>query len=299
MLIDTGSLYIWVPGYNFKNHEYLKNKPNIDLNVTKSIDYFGDSNITFSLYKDDFFINNKNIKNVTFGLTSYESNDFIYKQFDGIMGLGNFYDNNNGDNGNINNMIYYNIYKQTITKGNLFSLYINYTKKGQINKYGGKLSFGYYNKIKKIKWLNLIKDKYRKGYYLFWAVELSKIEIENKTINININNSAIIDSGTSEIVLNKYLYNKINKYLGGKYIDQYKRYIFEDCKKLKDINIYLQEKDFLLKNTDYTFVYNNTCYSRLIYNENEQIVLGLPFLQRYYSIYDFDNKIIGFSRNNY
>lgn len=45
-----------------------------------------------------------------------------------------------------------------------------------------------------------------------------------------------------------------------------KRYI-SNTKNLKDINIY-----------------NNTIYSRFIINNNGNKVLGLPFLQKYYSV---------------
>lgn len=122
------------------------------------------------------------------------------------MGLGAFYDNINGDNRNINNMIYYNICKQ-INKNIIFSLYVNFTKNGEINNYGGNLSFGYYNKSRDIKWIELNNDKYKPDFYQYWAVELSKIEINNKNYNIYINNGVIIDSGTSEICQSRIIYN--------------------------------------------------------------------------------------------
>lgn len=34
-----------------------------------------------------------------------------------------------------------------------------------------------------------------------------------------------------------------------------------------------------------------------MFNDNSSKVLGLPFLQKYYSIYNFENRSIGLSEN--
>lgn len=293
-LIDTGSPYTWVPGYKIGNHKYMDNKTSKLLETNLKGQYSGGSNISFSLYKDDFYINNKIIKNTTFGLTTYESNDFINYDFDGIIGIGGFMDNEKNINKFIINMITYNMYKQNIINNNVFSLYINFTKYGEVNKHGGNLEFGNYNKSNRIiEWLDLIKND---ELFCFWAINLTNIEIMNKTFNIN--NITITDSGTSDIIINEKLFKEINEYIGGTYNKKYNRYIIKNCNKLNNINLYIQNKIFTLKNIDYTFIYNNTCFSKIIYNTNGQNILGLPFLQRYYSIYDFENKRIGFSKNN-
>lgn len=71
----------------------------------------------------------------------------------------------------------------------------------------------------------------------------------------------------------------------------------KDDKKLKNISIYLNNNEFILNPKDYTYMLNNTIYSRIIINNNNNIVLGLPFLQVYYSVYDFENKKIGLAKN--
>jgi hypothetical protein len=65
----------------------------------------------------------------------------------------------------------------------------------------------------------------------------------------------------------------------------------------KDIRINLNGDDYILEPNDYTYILNKTIYSRIIINNNDNKVLGLPFLQKYYSIYDFQNKKVGLSKS--
>lgn len=283
-LIDTGSPYTWIPGIKSKNHNYYNNEKNNKNPISNNISiiYNGGDNIKISIYESILYINNIEINNVSLGITNYESNkkSFSYRLFDGILGLGGFSGNETIINSFIKNIITYQMFNQKIIERNLFSLYVNKTdrKYGDLNMKGGEISFGKFDNSKYngiIKWYDIYNEN---NIYYFWSLNLSNIII-NETLNIN--NKVLIDSGTNSIVFNKDICDKIHKQIGGLYNE----------------TIYLNNNQFILKPKDYTYILNNTIYSKIIINNNNNIVLGLPFLQKYYSVYDFENKKIGLAKN--
>lgn len=298
LLIDTGSYYTWVSGVDINNHLHhyykitSKDKKNlISKNITRSFNS-GDK-INFSLYKFNLKLSkNININNMPIGITNYETiSNTIY---DGFIGLGGFYGNRTFVKSIKNNIITKFMVKQKIIKNNIFSLYINdtNTEYGLLNINGGKIMFGEIDQKYKnnIKWYKIyIKD----DIYYFWNLFLNEIVINGKKTKIN--DKVSIDSGTSDIVFNKYICDELHKQINGKYNDQYKRYIINEYNDLKEINFNLNGDNYTLKPNDYSYLLNGTIYSRIIFNENGNKVLGLPFLQKYYSIYDFDNEKIGLS----
>lgn len=299
-LIDTGSPYTWIPGIKSSRHNYYNNEKNNKTPILNNISiiYNGGDNINFSIYESNVFINNILINNISLGITNYESDkiSFSYRLFDGILGLGGFIGDETIINYFIKNIITYQMFNQNIIKHNLFSLYINNTnsKYGDLNMKGGEISFGKIDNSKyngDIKWYDIYNEN---NVYHFWSLNLSNIII-NETLNIN--NKVLIDSGTNSIVFNKDICDKIHKQIGGLYNETINLYIFKDDKKLKNISIYLNNNEFILNPKDYTYILNNTIYSKIIINNNNNIVLGLPFLQVYYSVYDFENKKIGLAKN--
>lgn len=299
-LLDTGSPYTWISGVESESHDYYDIKNNNKLtfikeNLTETFN--GGSKIVFSLYNTTFYINNVSINYIPFGITTYESVSLSDRMFDGILGLGGFSGNESIVDSYINNMITYFMVEQKIIKNNIFSLYINNTNTeyGILNLYGGEINFGEIDSSKyngNINWYNIYDDK---NIYYFWYINFNKIKINGKSFTIN--DKVLIDSGTSDIVLNKELCDKIHNQINATYDNTTERYIISNTEYLKDINIYLNNDKYILNSDDYTFIYNNITYSRIIINNNGNKVLGLPFLQKYYSIYDFQNKKIGLAEN--
>lgn len=186
--------------------------------------------------------------------------------------------------------------KQKIIKNNIFSLYINNTNTPycELNINGGKIIFGDIDKTKheKIKWYDVYKkDK----IYYFWSLFLNEIKIdENK--NTIINDKILIDCGTSDIILDEYSTDNIHKQIKGIYDKVSKRYIINNFNDLKNITFNLNGDDYILNPIDYTYELNGTIYSRIMFNNNSSKVLGLPFLQKYNSVYNFENRSIGLSK---
>lgn len=297
-LIDTGSPYTWIPGVKREYHNHYNvtnlNKIPIDNNIT--VTYNSGDKINFSIYDINLYINNISISNAQVGITYYESKHFE-RVFDGILGLGGFYGNDKTIEYYKKKIITSQMVNQSIIKNNIFSLYINKTHKnfGDLNMNGGKINFGEIDKNKyngNIKWYHIYNEK---NIYYFWSLNLSNITI-NETLYIN--NRVLIDSGTNFIFFNNSICDKIHNQIGGIYNKNINSYIFENVKKLKNISIYLNNDEFILTPKDYTYILNNTIHSKISINDNNNVVLGLPFLQKYYSIYDFDNKKIGLAESN-
>lgn len=254
-LLDTGSFYTIVSGIkkNITNHNYYKLKSNDKKKLIKpknneplSKVYNGGNKVNFSLYDFDFTINKKNtIHNVPIGITSYEY-DFSNIVFDGIIGLGGFYGNETIINNTINNIMTTFMLKQKIITKNIFSLYINnidymnfknpqYYK---LNKNGGKIIFGDIDKNnhEEIKWYDVYK---KDNIYYFWNLFLNEIKIDEDK-KIIINDKILVDSGTSDIILDKYSTENIHNQINGTYNEISKRYIINNLNDLKNITFKME-----------------------------------------------------------
>jgi hypothetical protein len=69
--------------------------------------------------------------------------------------------------------------------------------------------------------------------------------------------------------------------------------------KISGVEFILEPNFYILKIPD-TLSYNDNCLSAIMQidnmnNNGQTIILGLPFLKKYYNIFDRDNKKIGFA----
>lgn len=298
-LIDTGSSDTWIPGVQNINDTYINyydiSKINEKPIENKTITYNSNARISFSKYSVPFYINDISINNFLLGITNVTQN--FLKTSDGILALGGFIGNYEFINEYKKNILTYKMVKQGIIENNIFSLYINNSnlKYGELNMKGGKLIFGNKTddniKYKNIKSYNVCDN----SVCYFWKINLTKLNIEGINGNIEINNKAGIDTGTASIVFNKTLCDIIHNKLGGRYDYSYESYIFDNIDnidKLKNISIYINNDEFILTPDDYTFKNKSIIQSKIIINNNSGIILGLPLIQKYYTIYDFDNRKI-------
>lgn len=296
-LIDTGSPYTWVSGLKSKYHDHynVKNEQ-LKTNEKKNVTYSGGTQISFSIYNSSFYINDKSVKNFPLGVTFYESILLDVRSFDGIIGLGGIHGNNSEINYLMKYILTYNMVKQKIIKNNIFSIYINTTNGdyNNLNLYGGELIFGSIDNSKyidNIKWYEIYNNN---NIYYFWNLKLNIIEINNSLIYIN--DKIQLDSGNAYLAFKENIFNDINKQIESIFNESTGMYMINNKKKLKNIIFHLNNDKYILTPDDYTYNYNNNIYSRIIINNYENY-LGLPFLQKYYSIYNFEDKKIGLAKN--
>ncbi|KAJ7073634.1 aspartic peptidase A1 [Mycena amicta] len=135
----------------------------------------------------------------------------------------------------------------------------------------------------------------------FWEVELEKIVFGGEEARLE-RTGAIIDTGTSLIVLPSTIADILNEQIGatkswnGQYV--------VECSvvpNLPELTFYLGGKPFPLKGSDYILEIQGSCISSLtgmdlVKPGGEAIwILGDVFLRRYFTVYDFGRDAVGFA----
>lgn len=304
-LIDTGSPFIWVPDHYVKKHEYYEKTTSFEYsyNISTKISYINGFNITCNFNNENFYINNNIIKNLTFGLCSTFYPSYENYPFDGIMGLGYFnkelqapiYDKDKNITMGIDT-----IFKQmdNIINDKLFTLWfdneIGQLTLGEIesNKYKGDIS-----------WLNVNND----NKTIPWFTDFDNISFKNMSFNNNY--ITHIDSGNSDIYVPTNIFYKLNNDLlynfNGSIYNEYNRYCvnYISTDNIYDYNITFISKNNIFSISPYDYIYIDSesqkfCSRIMNSNTNNTITLGVPFLQKYFSIYDFNNFKIGLANRN-
>lgn len=111
------------------------------------------------------------------------------------------------------------------------------------------------------------------------------------------NCEAILDVGTSLIVVPEQVLDTINQILGVVNPTASNGVFLVDCSSigdLPDIVFTIARRKFPLKSGDYVLRYGNTCVSGFTsMNGNSLLILGEIFLGAYYTTYDIVYKLIG------
>ena len=314
-LFDTGSANIIVTS-NLCLHEGCENKKKYNSSASKTykqifhIDQFVNDLIRNPKERDKIYVNFgtgriKNYlsyENICLGnkvlcanqiilLEAYELSSIPFSQvsFDGIIGLSFTYLSINKQ-ANFIEMLF----EQKKINKRLFSFYfnINDNKNSSLNIGGIDNN----NFIGKITWCDVISENY-------WEIKIDSIKYDKEIIiDCEHNNnfcSGIIDTGTSMIAAPSEIYNKLDKKLQVDFncnnINLLKNLII----KISGVEFILEPNFYILKIPD-TLSYNDNCLSAIMQidnmnNNGQTIILGLPFLKKYYNIFDRDNKKIGFA----
>ena len=314
-LFDTGSANIIVTSNLCLNEKY-KNKKKYNSSASKTykqifhIDQFVNDLIRNPKERDKIYVNFgtgriKNYlsyENICLGnkvlcanqiilLEAYELSSIPFSQvsFDGIIGLSFTYLSINKQ-ANFIEMLF----EQKKINKRLFSFYfnINDNKNSSLNIGGIDNN----NFIGKITWCDVISENY-------WEIKIDSIKYDKEIIidceHYNNFCSGIIDTGTSMIATPSEIYNKLDKKLQVDFncnnINLLKNLII----KISGVEFILEPNFYILKIPD-TLSYNDNCLSAIMQidnmnNNGQTIILGLPFLKKYYNIFDRDNKKIGFA----
>lgn len=316
VIFDTGSSNLWVPSVLCDTMGCLEHK-RFDHSFSNTFNHYtiedkipmfsityGTGEIKGELIKDTVRIGGLEINEQVFGVVLEEQGDaFLGAPFAGIIGLGfpslaaaqsiPFFDN---------------LMKKKMLKKNIFSIYMSNNE--NIN---GEIIFGQVDKkymLSNFTFFNVTSDAY-------WQIELTGMKINNQTIDICESLIKIkgkcgiaIDTGTSLIAGPSEEIDKILNSLD----------IKEDCSNynsLKPISIIFENKEFLLYPRDYVIKNEESEYIGFLSNEKNSyctpafmkldvpeprgpiFVLGDTFLRNYYSVFDRDEKKVGFSVANH
>lgn len=291
VIFDTGSANLWVPSARCETSCFTKNRYDSKLSSTyiENNDRFyiqyGSGPVRGYLSTDDLEFGNILIRHQTFAeVTEAEGLEDIYQygKFDGILGLAFTPVSVDLIPSPMDNLIAQGLIEHPIISFNLG------------NNSDGELIIGGYEEEKidgTIEFINLIEIDY-------WTVSLDQIMIGNTKFNGA--KKAIIDTGTSLLIGPPSDVNKMATLLSATLIDDI--YIVDCNNNLPNIEIILDKRSFVLTPDDYLIRYcmNETecnCYLSIMEMHREEQdfwILGDVFIKKYYTIFDFENKKVGF-----
>ncbi|XP_017089808.3 lysosomal aspartic protease [Drosophila bipectinata] len=299
LLIDTGSANLWVPSIkcpatdkSCANHnKYNSSASNtfVANNTDFNIDYGSNSGGTVALSgflsQDTVTIAGLPIKNQIFAeITDEPENPFLNAPYDGLLGLAYSQISIGGVTPPL-----YNLIEQGLIKKPVFSIYLNRNGTSAIT--GGELVLGGTDSALYRGCLTFVPVSIQ-GY---WQFTMTSADIDGT--NFCNKCEAILDVGTSLMVVPQNALIKINKILGVLNPNEANGVFLVDCAKISnfpDIVFNIGRKDFPLKSSDYVLRYGNKCVSSFTSLEGlDFIILGEPFMGAYYTVYDLGYNMLG------
>ncbi|KAH8298145.1 hypothetical protein KR018_008737 [Drosophila ironensis] len=312
ILIDTASANLWVPSSNCTEEVCLQHNRYNSSSCKSYVANGTDFSIQYAtrvdqevilegfLSTDTLQMAGLTVKNQTFAeITSLPEAVFNRSQFDGILGFGL-------KELAIGGVVppFYNMIAQGLVEEPIIGLYLNRNASDPSN--GGKVLLGgsdptLYSGCLTYVPLSVVE---------YWQITVGSFSFGcDKAICSEF--EAIIDAGTSLIVVPESALEKINSKLGIKDTDKRDGVYIIDCKKvsgLPNVTINIGRKNFTLSANDYVLNYSGTCVSGFstladgsagipIGNSDSKCspwVLGDIFLSTFYVELDFQYKQIAF-----
>ena len=292
VVFDTGSSNLWVASsscfsigclthntYNSaKSSTYVKNGQSLVIQ-------YGSGGVKGFLSQDTVTWGGAVVKNQVFGeITSEQGTSFAVAKFDGILGMA--WPAISADSVT---PVFQNLFSQGGVSPNSFAFYLT----RNVGQAGSTLTLGGYNAtLSKNDWayVPLAAQDY-------WRIAIDGILVGTKNIAAT-GIKGIVDSGTSLLVGDNALVKEINKLIGT---------VSSDCSninKLPTVTITLNGKNYLLGPTDYVLEITSGGQSECINGFDgttfpsqlaNTLILGDLFIRKFYTLFDFANKQVGFA----
>ncbi|XP_022093263.1 aspartic proteinase-like isoform X2 [Acanthaster planci] len=249
---------------------------------------YGTGNVVATLSKDVVRVDTLNVVGTTFGEATYMSKDFAASSvpIDGLLGMAYPSLAVGGVTPVFNMMV-----KEGLVAKPVFSFFLsvnfNGTKGGEL-VLGGSDPSHYTGEFTYVP----------VSQPLYWQFTLNSINIGSFLTLCQGGCQAIADTGTSLIVGPTSLIAKINDQFGAKYDPQQQLY-FIDCDKigsLPDVIFMIANTQFPLSPKEYIEQNGSICFTVFAPDGfSPLLIMGDPFLRRYYSEFDFGNNRLGFA----
>ncbi|XP_034623237.1 gastricsin-like [Trachemys scripta elegans] len=299
VLFDTGSSNLWVPSVYCQsqacsNHARFNPSQSSTYSSngqTFSLQY-GSGSLTGFFGYDTMTLQNIAVTNQEFGLSENEpGTNFIYAQFDGILGMAYPSLAAGGATTALQGMLQENLLSQPI-----FSFYLSSQPSSQ---YGGEVVFGGVDSSLysgQIYWAPVTQE-------LYWQIGIDEFAIGGQATGwCSQGCQAIVDTGTSLLTVPQQLMNSFLQDVGAQ-ANEYGEYVV-DCSSVQSlptisftingVSFPLPPSAYILNNNGYCSVGVEPTY---LPSQNGQPlwILGDVFLRQYYSVYDMGNNRIGFA----
>ncbi|KAJ1502140.1 Vacuolar protease A [Coelomomyces lativittatus] len=305
VVMDTGSSNLWVPSSRCESIACIFHKKfdgqkssTYQANNTAFTIQYGSGNVEGIISSDLLSVGDVELPDQGFGETLKESGmAFIWGRFDGIFGLG-------FPSISVKGVVppFQRMCDLGLLEEHIFSVWLGDNRK---DKEGGELVFGGVNPAHftgPIHYAPVVREGY-------WEVKLDSVKYNDKNIKaLNKSRSAAIDTGTSLIALPMALAKQLNEKIGASknFMGQYT----VDCDSiptLKDLTFEFNGKSFPLTPEEYILRVSvggkqETCLSsfmgiNLPPHYGEIWIIGDVFLRKYFTVYDLQNKRVGFAQS--
>jgi saccharopepsin len=294
VVLDTGSSNLWVPSVQCGSIAcYLHNKYDSSASETyKRNDTsfeirYGSGSLSGFVSEDTVTIGDICIKDQLFAeATSEPGLAFAFGRFDGIMGLGY-------ETISVNKIPppFYNMISQGLIEDPVFAFYLCSTDQESEVTFGGIDEEHYSGEL-------IYLPLRRKAY---WEVSLDSLTFGDDTAILE-NTGAILDTGTSLIVLPATLAELLNNEIGAKkgWNGQYT----VDCAardSLPKLTFVLAGHPFEIHPYDYILEVQGSCISAIMGMDFPEpmgplAILGDAFLRRWFSVYDLGKHAVGLAK---
>ena len=291
VVLDTGSSNLWVPGSScssiscFTHSRYDDSKSSTyKKNGTAFAIQYGSGSLSGFVSSDVVSIGDLTIKGQSFAeATNEPGTTFLFAKFDGIMGLAY-------ERISVDGIVppFYNMVQQGLVDEPVFSFYLDGSSDSKSEVVFGGIDDAHYTG--NITYLPLRREAY-------WEVDISSVTLGSTSTPVN-GTGAILDTGTSLIVLPTALATQVNKQIGATAGPNGEYTI--NCKTagLPDISFNLNGTEFKLPASSYVINISGTCISAFSGMDipapaGPLIILGDAFLRHYYSVFDLGKGRVG------
>nr|AUF83010.1 pepsinogen C [Alligator sinensis] len=299
VLFDTGSSNLWVPSVYCQseactNHP-LFNPANSSTYSTQDQSFslqYGTGSLTGIFGYDTVTIQNVAISDQEFGLSETEpGTNFVYAQFDGILGLAYPAISSGGATTVMQGLI-----QQNLLDAPLFSFYLS----SQDGSQGGELVFGGVDSnlyTGQIIWTPVTQEAY-------WQIAIEGFSISGQTTGWCSNGcQGIVDTGTSLLTAPGDVYSNLLESIGAEQ-DSDGQYVVS-CDSIDSLptisfviggtSLPLPPSAYVIQSTDGSCMVGIGPTYPPSQNGQPLWILGDVFLRSYYSVYDMGNNQMGFA----
>ncbi|XP_033910738.3 gastricsin-like [Acipenser ruthenus] len=301
VLFDTGSSNLWVAS-TYCSSQACTNHPVFDPTQsstwssngqTFSVQY-GTGSLSGVFGYDTVTVGGIALSNQEVGLSTSElGSNFLYAQFEGILGLAYPSDSVGGQPTVMDTMM-----QNNMLNANVFSFYLSRNE-----AQGSEVTFGGVDQSRytgSIYWTDVTSE-------IFWQIGINGFSINNQETGwCSGGCQAVVDTGTSLLTCPQQYLGYLQQYIGAQ-ANENGEYII-DCNNLANmptISFNINGVNFPLPPSAYTIVVSNNgqqyCTSGIMgtylpsQNGQPLWILGDVFLRQYYSVYDRQNNSVGFA----
>ncbi|KAJ2511113.1 hypothetical protein H4217_007543 [Coemansia sp. RSA 1939] len=316
VVFDTGSSNIWVPGQECSSsacteHRRFNQRSSATFHpTTQNIQIqYGTGFIAGNIAKETVQVAGAVVlQNQSFAVTSTEDRTFELprSQFDGLFGLGFTGGSEGGVRAPVDTMVQENLLKEPLFGVKLLK---------DANQANGEITFGSYDRSfgNRLSWIDVYGD-------FFWATTMEGIFYGNEPTNYlygadSVNNAtasiplsaadkarasrkALLDTGSSLLYGDPYSLAEMGRRIGANPFTG--EVPCAAVSSLKPFHFILGGKRFTMNPKDYIFHDDATGICEVQWMPvNEYLwILGIPFLQSHYSVYNIKERKMGLAPMN-